>query len=182
MDFAISSPGMTLALLPLITAIIPLVLWILLGGTFARRDSVDRPNRIAQWYGYSVCLVAVVVLLLTSTSMVNNLFTLANPLQGENDFGPALSSFEAYRATHHQSPYVDPTEREAARRTPPTDAELRTRYQALRADRIERNRYQAQRSLVSAALLSLFAAALFLFHWRWLRRLDAAPVAGAAAS
>ena len=109
-----------------------------------------------------------------------SLFTLANPLQGENDFGPALSSFEAYRATHHLSPYLDPTERDAARRTPPSDAELRTRYQALRADRTERNRYQAQRSLVSAALLSLFAAALFLFHWRWLRRLDVAanPTAG----
>jgi hypothetical protein len=107
------------------------------------------------------------VLLVTLTGIVNSLFTLANPLHGENDFGPALSSFEAYRATHDQSPYLDPTQREAARRAPPTDAELRARYQALRADRIERNRYTAQRSLVSAGLLTLFAAALFGFHWRW---------------
>lgn len=171
MDYAFSSPGWTLFLLPLLMLAVPLVLWIGFASTLARSNAVDRPNRIAQWYGYSVCLVAVVVLLITVTGMVNSLFTLANPLQGENDFGPALSSFEAYRATHHQSPYLDPAEREAARRTPPTDAELRARYQALRADRIERNRYQAQRSLVSAALLSLFAAGLFLFHWRWLRRL-----------
>lgn len=171
MDFAVSSPGPSLFLLPLLVLAVPLVLWIGLASTLARRNAVDRPNRIAQWYGYSVCLVAVVVLLMTLTAMVNSLFTLANPLQGENDFGPSVSSFEAYRATHHQSPYMDPTEREAARRTPPTDAELRTRYQALRADRIERNRYQAQRSLVSAGLLTLFAVGLFLFHWRWLRRL-----------
>jgi uncharacterized membrane protein YcjF (UPF0283 family) len=171
MDFAISSPGPSLFLLPLLVLAVPLVLWIGFASTLARRDAVDRPNRIAQWYGYSVCLVAVVVLLMTLTAIVNNLFTLANPLQGENDYGPALSSFEAYRATHHQSPYMDPTEREAARRAPPSDAELRTRYQALRADRIERNRYQAQRSLVSAGLLTLFAVGLFLFHWRWLRRL-----------
>jgi hypothetical protein len=174
MDHAVSSPA-PLFLIALLIAAVPLVLWIGFASTLARRDAVDRPNRIAQWYGYSVCLVSVVVLLFTLTGMVNNLFTLANPLQGENDFGPALSSFEAYRATHHQSPYLDPAEREAVRRAPPTDAELRTRYQALRADRIERNRYGAQRALVSAGLLSAFAAALFLFHWRWLRRLAGAP-------
>jgi uncharacterized membrane protein YcjF (UPF0283 family) len=172
MNHAVSSPASFLFLLPLLVAVLSLALWIGFASTLARRDAVDRPNRIAQWYGYSVCLVAVVVLLVTLTGMVNSLFTLANPLHGENDFGPALSSFEAYRATHDQSPYLDPTEREAVRRTPPSDAELRTRYQALRADRIERNRYEAQRSLVSAGLLSLFAAALFVFHWRWLRRLS----------
>jgi hypothetical protein len=178
MDFAVSGPSMFL--LPLLLLAVPLLLWVGFASTLARRDAVDRPNRIAQWYGYSVCLVAVVVLLITVSAIVNNLFTLANPLHGENDYGPSLSSFEAYRATHHLSPYLDPSEREAARRTPPTDTELRARYQALRADRIERNRYQAQRAVVSAALLGLFAVALFLFHWRWLRRMgsDAAdPVA-----
>lgn len=178
MDFAVSSTD-TLFLFPLLILGLPLLLWIGFASALARRDAVDRPNRIAQWYGYSVCLVAVVVLLLTLTAMVNSLFTLGSPLHGENEYGPALSSFEAYRATHHQSAYLDPTEREALRRAPPTDAELRARYQALRADRIGRNRYQAQRSLVSSALLTLFAAALFLFHWRWLRRLgsDAADPA-----
>lgn len=164
-----------LFLFPLLILGIPLVLWIGFASTLARRDAVDRPNRIAQWYGYSVCLVAVVVLLLSTTSIVNGLFTLGNPLHGEMDFGPALTSFQAYRATYHQSPYLDPTEREALRRTPPTDAELRARYQALREDRIQRNRYQAGRSLVSSALLSLLAAGLFVFHWRWLRRLATAP-------
>ena len=180
MNYAVSSPALFMFLLPLLIAAIPLALWIGFASTLARRDAVDRPNRIAQWYGYSVCLVAVVVLLLTLTAMVNSLFTLANPLHGENDFGPALSSFEAYRATHDQSQYLDPTEREAVRRAPPSDAELRTRYTALRADRIERNRYGAQRSLVGAGLMTLFAAALFLFHWRWLRRLDSGGAGSAS--
>lgn len=179
MGFSVSSPW-PLILIPILILGVPLLLWIGFASTLARRDAVDRPNRIAEWYGYSVCLVAVVVLLMTLTSLVNSLFTLSSPLQGgEHDYGPALTSFEAYRATQHRAPELDPTEREALRRAPPTDAELRARYQALRADRIERNRYQAQRSLVSSALLALFAAALFLFHWRWLRRLPdpADPVA-----
>lgn len=171
MNFGFSAAPMTLFLIPLLLLGIPLVLWIGFASTLARRDAVDRPNRIAQWYGYSVCLVAVVVLLISSTGVVNSLFTLANPLHGEMDFGPALTSFEAYRATHTNSPYLEPAKREALRRTPPGEAELRARYQALRADRMATNRYHATRSLVSATLLSLLCIVLFAFHWRWLRRL-----------
>lgn len=169
MSFAMSSPA--LFWLPLILFGFPLILWIGFASTLARRDAVDRPNRISQWYGYSVCLVCVVTLLFSSTALVNSFFTLANPLQAENDFGPSLSSFEAYRATYHQSPYLDDSERESLRNAQLPDAELRRRFQALRIDRTERNRYQAQRGLVINGLLSLIAAGFFLLHWRWLRRL-----------
>ena len=173
MGFAASSPF--LWLFPALLLGIPLVLWIGFASTLARRDAVDRPNRIAQWYGYSVCLVTVVTLLFSTVSIVNNAFTLANPLHSGEPFGPSLSSFAAYRATHHNSPYLDPAEREAARKAPPPEAELRQRYEALRAERIDRNRYEASRGLVTSALLSLFAAGLFLLHWRWLRGLADAP-------
>ena len=178
MGYVVSSPFPFW--IPLFIFGAPLILWIGLASTLTRRDVVDRPNRIAQWYGYSVCLVALVTLLFSSVSIVNNLFTLANPLQGEYDFGPSLSSFEAYRATYHQSPFLDQSERAALLKAPPTAAELRLRYEALRADRIERNRYQAQRSLVTGGLLSLFSVALFLLHWRWIRRLGSGPAEPAA--
>ncbi|MBW3656426.1 MAG: hypothetical protein KY444_09970 [Gemmatimonadetes bacterium] len=173
MNFAVSSPF--LWLFPVLTFGVPLVLWIGFASTLARRDAVDRPNRIAQWYGYSVCLVAVVTLLFSTVSIVNSAFTLANPLQAGDPFGPALSSFPAYRATYHHSPYLDPAQREAERKAPPSEAELRQRYEALRAERIEHNRYEAGRGLVTSVLLSLFAAGLFLMHWRWLRRMGDAP-------
>jgi hypothetical protein len=47
---------------------------------------------------------------------------------------------------------------------------LRQRYEALRTDRITRNRYEAHRSLVTSTLLLLLALGLFVGHWRWLRR------------
>jgi hypothetical protein len=182
MNFGYSAPGYFFWLLPLLMLGIPLLLWIGFASTLARSNVVDRPNRIAQWYGYSVCLVCVVVLLITSTALVNNLFTLSNPLHGEQDYGPALTSFEAYRATYQTFIAMDPAERQAQRAAPPSEAELRTRYQALRADRIDRNRYNARRTLVSSGLLTLFAVALFGFHWRWLQRLGRGEAVPAAAS
>ena len=61
----------------------------------------------------------------------------------------------------------------AAPRPAPSDAELQKSYEALRADRIERNRFEARRSLISEVLLLALSGGLFLGHWRWLRRLGA---------
>jgi hypothetical protein len=59
----------------------------------------------------------------------------------------------------------------AAPATPkPTDAELRTQFDALRADAITRNRLEARRELTESILMFVLAAALFAWHWRWVRR------------
>lgn len=55
------------------------------------------------------------------------------------------------------------------------EAELRRRYEGLRADRIRRARYEARHDLIVGSLSLLIAAGLFVFHWRWLRRSIATP-------
>ena len=50
------------------------------------------------------------------------------------------------------------------------EPELRRRYEGLREDRIRRGRYEARREIITDALSLVIAAALFAFHWRWLRR------------
>jgi hypothetical protein len=142
-----------------------------------RNGSMERPSRVAQLYGYTVCLVALITILLTLPNLIENLFRLSNPLQTQTGFEPALSSFEAYKATYEHAREPFSREQPAAARPAPTDAELRQAYEALRNDRIERNRFEARRSLVSELLLLGLAVALFLGHWRWLRRLGDQPAA-----
>jgi hypothetical protein len=60
-----------------------------------RGDDVDKPNRMAQFYGYSVCLIALIVALASATSMIDAAFDRANPLQSEGGFGASLVSFES---------------------------------------------------------------------------------------
>lgn len=60
---------------------------------------VARSPRIAQWYGYTVCLVAVVTFLLSARGVVDDLFTLSNPLRSSSRYGTSLTTFEAYEAT-----------------------------------------------------------------------------------
>ena len=40
---------------------------------------MDQPRWIPQLYGYTVCLIAVVTILISRNSMVNNVFEFAEP-------------------------------------------------------------------------------------------------------
>jgi len=162
---------------------------------------MDRSNRVAQLYGYTVCLVAVIVVLFATPQVVDNLFTYADPLAApRTDFSDgtvansSLTSFEAYRATQPrrtarpgvthpptgQTGQAEPTGAAGAVSADSmSDAELHTRYEALRGDRIVRVRFHAAQSLVTHVILLIAAGLLFAAHWRWLRRM---PRAGDSAA
>ena len=64
---------------------------------------------VAQIYGYTVCLVAVITLLVTITTFVNALFDLQDPLHSDSKFqglqgSPRLASFENYKMDVLKSP------------------------------------------------------------------------------
>lgn len=132
-------------------------------------DPVARSPRIAQWYGYTVCLVAVITFLLSARGMVDDLFTLSNPIRSSSRYGSTLTSFEAFEATQDMMP------RRVAGDSvpPPTEEELRRRYEALRDDQISQSRFDATRGIVASLLMLLIATGLFVWHWRWLRALPA---------
>jgi hypothetical protein len=174
--FSIGGPDSLFSFLVLaVVAIILIASWVILAASrFVQGGIVERPERVPQLYGYTVCLVAVVVGFASLISLVEKALTLANPTYGaESEWTgwsePSVTSFEAFRATYDRA-----REMRAGPNTPAPEpvpeAELRRRYEALRVDRIARTRVTAQRSLVTSALTLAIAIALFIIHWRWLRR------------
>jgi hypothetical protein len=127
--------------------------------------SAEKPNRIPQIYGYTVCLIAVVAFLISINGIVDATFTLANPLHGPYGHGDGLTRFESYEASR-----VDRTVSDRNLPADTTSLETRRRrFEALRSDRIDANRLQAWRRLVGSGLTMLIAIALFAWHWSWLR-------------
>lgn len=127
--------------------------------------SIEKPNRIPQIYGYTVCLIAVVAFLISINGIVDASFKLANPLHGQ--YGPfdMLTSFETYEASRRENTVAD-------RNAPPDTTSLETRrrrFEVLRADRIAMNRLDAWQRLVGNGLTMLVAIGLFAWHWSWLR-------------
>jgi hypothetical protein len=172
-----------------IAALIGFGLWLLLARSrLVRGGEMERTERVPQLYGYSVCLIAIVVGLVSLGTIVNKSFTLANPLRSVgNEYGwsgsASLTSFEAYQATYDRGVTipVPPVGGEAKRPEPLSNEQLRARYDVLRADQISRARFDAMRELTGSAILLLVSAGLFVGHWRWVKGAEVRAVAARAA-
>lgn len=167
-------PGPIEVLFGAVGAIILVAAWVILASSrFVQGGLVERPERVPQLYGYTALLIALVMGLFSSVSIVENILALKDPLyRAEPNLGwaePSLTSFEAFRATYDRSlqlrsdPRADPP-------PPLPDAELQRRFEALRVDRIAGSRVAARHALVTSGFSLLVAIALFITHWRWLRR------------
>jgi len=144
---------------------------------------MDRVNsRIPQAYGYAVCFITVIVMLISTKAVVDAAFDLSDPLRAEAG-GRPIMNFELYKAADRSRLAVKdqlapvPASGAPARSKADTlsDSELRKLYDAEREAAIGNARFHAIRSLVGNLLLIILAAVLFTIHWRWLRQRDASP-------
>lgn len=156
------------------------VAWIALGNRYLTGgEAMEKPaNRIAQLYGYSVCLIAVIIFVYSFQNVIENLIDRSNPLQTIYGYGSAsLDSFEAYKATYtqdHSVPFVSQDHDTSRPGAKPSDAQLRAQYEALRASRISSETFRTTKDLTVSGIMLLVAIILFVLHWRWLRTLSSA--------
>jgi len=158
---------------------------------------MDRVNsRIAQAYGYAVCFITVIVMLIALKQVVDAAFDLSDPIRadggGYGRSGRTITNFDLYKSeakrqtavrtemTAQGGPGVRPDQPAQAGSSrvgadTASDAELRRLYDAERETAIGNARFRATRSLVGNLLLILLAAVLFAIHWRWLRQRDSLP-------
>jgi len=135
-----------------------------------------RPNLIRQIYGYLVCLIAIVTLLVAASSLIGAIFDLNRPPTMDR-YGPG-QTFEEYRMERLNAEKV----RQANANTPattdattvpvPPDSVLRRDYNESRALQAAAIRWEATKSIVTSILMIIIALALFTIHWRWLRGLE----------
>ena len=158
--------------LSIVAALILIAAWVILAGSrFVQGGVVERPERVPQLYGYTVCLIALVWGLTSIMSIIDNALSFSAPeLRNASEFGwePSVTSFEAFRATYDRTRRMGMDPRDTKLDSVP-EPELQRRYTALRADRIQRGRFQARRDLLTATLSLGIAVILFALHWRWLR-------------
>jgi hypothetical protein len=145
---------------------------------------MDRMNsRISQAYGYAVCFITVVVMLIAVKAVVDAAFNLSDPIRAEGGYGPRpLTNFELYKMeTRRQGPARTapaPAGQKASPDTTTSDADLKRMYDAEREAAIGNARFRAIKSLVGNLLLLVVAGILFAIHWRWLRTRDSIPATG----
>lgn len=162
-----------------ITAVVLVAAWVILAvSRFIQGGVVERPERVPQLYGYTMCLVGLLWALASVVGLVESVQALAAPAYARpNEFGiePSISSFEAFRLTYDRARRFSTPDPNQARLDTVPEAELRRRFETFRADRVAATQAEARQTLVTKGVSLLLGAGLFAFHWRWLRHRTGTP-------
>lgn len=128
---------------------------------------MEKQHRIAHIYGYAVCLVTVITILISVTDLVNAIIDRGDPLhvtEFSRSGTPSLASFENYKMDVLKSPA-----KESA--YVPDEQTLHAMYEAARTDKIQSVQHRTRRSIIVDSLLIALCVVLFGTHWRWMRKL-----------
>jgi hypothetical protein len=132
----------------------------------------DKTNKVSLLYGYLVCLIAIVAILISATSLISAAFDLSNPLIAENFNNKDLSSFEAYKSTYQNPPFDRPASDKSTQvGNAPTEEQLKSAYEAAKTNKIATVKFRAWRTITTSLVVIIFAILLFTWHWRWASRL-----------
>jgi len=128
---------------------------------------MEKQNKIQMIYGYAVCLVAVITLLICVTTFVNSIIDLGDPLHAERDFQktPSLASFENYKMDILSSSDKEQT-------FTPDDQTLRAMYESAKDDKIQAVKHRVNRDMIVNGLLIVLCVVLFIAHWRWMHKIS----------
>ncbi len=125
----------------------------------------------AQIYGYGVCLIAVITLLITITTLVNSIFDLQDPLHsGWRQPGASLASYENYKMDILKS--TQKGEGTAQSSYIPEEKTIMAMYEAAKDDKIQSAKHSAHQSITISTLLIVISIILFITHWQWLRKMN----------
>lgn len=136
-------------------------------------EKTEKPHRMAQVYGYIVCLVAVITFIICLANIIPSIIDLGDPLHSANMFNPQgasnLASFEIYKMDLMKS--SSKNESAELKNFIPDDATIKAMYEAAKADKIQTSLHIARRSIIVNGLVMLTSIILFISHWIWMRRL-----------
>ena len=155
----------------LVLAFLLCLVYLGVGLRVLREDSMG--SKVAQFYGYSVCLVTIIAFLVSVGSLAGVLLEWGDPLHA-GDLGGypprSLASFETYKMDILNPPYGGPQSNPP--RYTPDDEALRSMFEAARTDRVQSVHARVRRTTVTNSVVILFGIALFWIHWRWLKRMN----------
>jgi hypothetical protein len=135
---------------------------------------MEKPHRMAQIYGYIVCLVAVITFIICLANIIPAILDLGDPMHAGSVFSmqgsPSLASFENYKMDILKSSSKEGEQKDQA--YVPDDQTIRSMFEAAKSDKIQTARHQSIRTITVSSIIILVSIALFITHWMWMKKLN----------
>jgi len=125
---------------------------------------MEKKSKIPQVYGYAVCIVAIITVLISVADLITSVLDASDPLYAWGD-NKELSSFEnfkvdALKSGKNEASYM------------PNDETLRIMYEDAKNHKIRRVKHQTSKSIIVSSILIIISVTLFIIHWRWMKKVE----------
>jgi maltodextrin utilization protein YvdJ len=136
---------------------------------------MEKPNLFTQVYGYIVCLITIITILICATNLVTAVIDKTDPIHSgySGNNSAVLVSFEYYKLDLVKS---FQSKEGMQYNQLPDDATLRKTYEAARQDKIDKVNFESNRTIIVTVLLIIISSLLFITHWRLARKNNKQPV------
>ena len=125
---------------------------------------MEKKSKIPQVYGYAVCLVAIITILISVADLINSTIDASDPLYAWGD-NKELSSFENFK--------VDALKSGKSEAALDLDNEtLKMMYEDAKNHKIRRVKHQTTKSKIVSSILIVISLTLFIIHWRWMKKVE----------
>lgn len=132
--------------------------------THLNKTNMEKKTKIPQVYGYAVCIVAIITILISVSSLITSIIDASDPLYAWGD-NQELSSFDNFKVATLRS-----GEKQTSLEL--DDATLRTMYEDAKNHKIRRVKHQTTKSIIVSSILMVISITLFVVHWKWMKKIE----------
>lgn len=125
---------------------------------------MEKKQKAIQVYAIIICIISVITILISLSSLVSALIDRGDPLYA-NNYALNLTSFENFKmevlkSTQKDQAYI------------PNDQTLHKMYEDAKADKINLTKHQTHRTIVVSSLITFFCIILFGTHWWIIKKIN----------
>ena len=125
---------------------------------------MKKKAKMTQVYGYIICIIAIITILISLGGLITSLIDASDPLYTWGDT-KNLSSFENFKMNALTSSQNDI-------KFNPDEATLRIMVEDAKNHKIRRVQHETKKSIIVSSVLIILCVVLFIVHWRWMQKID----------
>lgn len=136
--------------------------------------NMSKQNILSQIYGYSICLVTLLLFLFSVPSFVKSVANLTD-VQHATKPSTKYLSFENYKSEYlsnkNDSRHQEQVKGEELKPSWPDDQALKKMYEVEKADALIGLTFQMEKQFFTRLFMMILSLGLFIIHWFWVRKI-----------
>jgi hypothetical protein len=131
---------------------------------------MSKQNIMSQIYGYSICLVSLLVIVFTLPFFIGSIIDTSNK-NFAADLDTKYLTFDNYKSDYLEHKQFSS---DTNKQTPP-DSVVLQKYNEEKILMLDQKSFDTRKSIITQTIWMIICAILFFLHWKWVRKFVVKP-------